>query len=94
MWATQGLFPDLVVLLHLEPERGLERSDDPPDRMELEGQNFHAKVADAYLKIAEEHPERFAVIDADRSPDDVFGSVREALDKLLHEHEHEGASGS
>ena len=42
----------------------------------------------------EEHPERFAVIDADRSPDDVFGSVREALDKLLHEHEHEGASGS
>ena len=65
VWATQGLFPDLVILLHLEPERGLLRSTEAPDRMELEGQDFHAKVADAYLKIAEEHPERFVVVDAD-----------------------------
>ena len=42
------------------------RSTEAPDRMELEGQDFHAKVADAYLKIAEEHPERFVVIDADK----------------------------
>ena len=34
--------------------------------MELEGQDFHAKVADAYLRIAEEHPERFVVIEADK----------------------------
>ena len=66
VWATQGLFPDLVILLHLEPERGLLRSTEAPDRMELEGQDFHAKVADAYLKIAEEHPERFVMIDADQ----------------------------
>ena len=37
VWATQGLFPDLVILLHLEPERGLLRSTEAPDRMELEG---------------------------------------------------------
>ena len=30
VWATQGLFPDLVVLLHIEPERGLERTTEPP----------------------------------------------------------------
>jgi dTMP kinase len=83
VWATQGLFPDLVVLLHLEPERGLLRSTESPDRMELEGQDFHAKVADAYLKIAEEHPERFVVIDADRPQDEVFGDVREAMHKVL-----------
>jgi dTMP kinase len=92
VWATQGLFPDLVVLLHIEPERGLGRSAAPLDRMELEGQNFHAKVADAYLKIAEEHPERFAVVDADRQPADVFTSVRDALDRLLRDHDHEGSS--
>ncbi|MFL5737156.1 MAG: dTMP kinase, partial [Actinomycetota bacterium] len=36
VWATQGLFPDLVILLHLEPELGLLRSTEAPDRMELE----------------------------------------------------------
>ena len=85
VWATQGLFPDLVILLHLEPERGLLRSTESPDRMELEGQDFHAKVADAYLKIAEEHPERFVLIDADQSPAEVFEDVRAALDKALAE---------
>jgi dTMP kinase len=85
VWATQGLFPDLVILLHVEPEVGLARSDEPPDRMELEGQAFLAKVADAYLKIAEEHQERFVVVDADREPALVFDSVRDALDRALHE---------
>jgi dTMP kinase len=83
VWATQGLFPDLVVLLHLEPERGLLRSTEPPDRMELEGQDFHAKVADAYLKIAEEHPERFVVVEADAEPAEVFEGVKVALDRMF-----------
>ena len=83
VWATQGLFPDLVVLLHLEPERGLLRSTESPDRMELEGQDFHAKVADAYLKIAEEHPERFVVVDADRSEGEVFVDVRDAMQRVI-----------
>jgi dTMP kinase len=87
VWATQGLFPDLVVLLHLEPERGLLRSTEAPDRMELEGEDFHAKVADAYLKIAEEHPERFVVVDADRQPAEVFDEVRAALERALAERE-------
>jgi dTMP kinase len=93
VWATQGLFPDVVVLLHLEPERGLERSSDPPDRMEAEGGAFLAKVADAYLKIAEEHPERFVVIDADRSPAEVADDVREALERALREREDHGGGG-
>jgi dTMP kinase len=94
VWGTQGLFPDLVILLHLEPERGLLRSTEAPDRMELEGQDFHAKVADAYLKIAEEHPERIVVIDADKSPAEVFDAVRAALDKALGEREEGGGAGS
>jgi dTMP kinase len=90
VWGTQGLFPDLVILLHIEPELGLARSGEVPDRMEREGQAFLAKVADAYLRIAEEHPERFVVIDAAREPAVVFDDVRDAIDKALRErHEHD-----
>lgn len=55
--------------------------------MEMEGQDFHAKVADAYLRIAEEHPERIVVIEADRTQDEVFEDVRSALEKALSERE-------
>jgi dTMP kinase len=89
VWGTQGLFPDLVILLHIEPELGLARSGDERDRMEQEGGSFLATVADAYLRIAEEHPERFVVIDAARDPAEVFDDVRAAIDKALRErHEH------
>jgi dTMP kinase len=90
VWATQGLFPDLVLLLHLEPEAGLLRSLEEPDRIEMEGQDFHAKVSDAYLRIAEEHPERFVVLDADQTPEKVHEQVVEALGRVLRERD-EGA---
>jgi dTMP kinase len=83
VWATQGLFPDLVILLHVEPELGLLRSTDAPDRMELESGDFHVRVSDAYLKIAEDHPERFVVIDAGREPAEVHDAVMSAISKLL-----------
>jgi dTMP kinase len=93
VWGTQGLFPDLVILLHVEPEQGLLRSTDPPDRMELEGQDFHAKVADAYLKIAEEHPERFVLIDADRPPEQIFEDVKRALHRVLDDRDQDATRG-
>ncbi|HEX5937193.1 MAG TPA: hypothetical protein VFZ75_05825, partial [Actinomycetota bacterium] len=77
----------------IEPERGLLRSTEAPDRMEMEGQEFHTKVADGYLKIAEEHPERIVVVDADRAPGAVFERVRAALDKALGEREDDAAAG-
>ena len=90
VWATQGLFPDLVILLHLEPEAGLLRSLEEPDRIEMEGGDFHAKVADAYLRIAEEHPERFVVVDADGPPEQVHDKVVEALKHVVKEREENG----
>jgi dTMP kinase len=93
VWATQGLFPDLTILLHLEPEAGLLRSLEEPDRIEVEGGSFHAKVADAYLKIAEEHPERFVVVDADDTPERVHEQVVEALKRVLREREGDDHAG-
>jgi dTMP kinase len=84
-WATQGLFPDLVVLLQLDPEVGLARAKagDELDRIESEDLEFHARVADAYLKIADEHPDRFAVVDANGTPEEVHVRVKEAIERVL-----------
>ena len=92
VWATQGLFPDLVILLHLEPEAGLLRSLEEPDRIEMEGGDFHAKVSDAYLRIAEEHPERFVIVDADDTPEKVHERVVEALKRVLKERDDDGGT--
>jgi len=93
-WATQGLFPDLVILLHLEPAAALSRAvRSGPDRFEAEDLSFHARVSDAYLKIAEDHPDRFTVIDASGSPEEVHGRVRTALDAALRSEE-EGTAGA
>lgn len=92
-WATQGLFPDLVVLLHLDPEEGLARAGEDLDRIEAEDLAFHAKVADAYLRIAEEHPDRFHVVDAKGTPEQVHERVRQALDVVLAGYE-EGRAGA
>jgi dTMP kinase len=90
VWATQGLFPDLVILLHLEPDQGLSRIDGEQDRIESEDEAFHAKVADAFLKIAEDHPERFRVIDAGGPPDEVHARVREELERFFAKEPEEG----
>jgi thymidylate kinase len=42
-------------------------------------------VSDAYLRIAEEHPERFVVIDAARTQAEVFDDVRRAVERALRE---------
>lgn len=81
-WATQGLFPDLVVLLNIDPEEGLERSGGD-DRFESEGEAFHQQVAEAYLRIADEHPERVVVVDALGTPEEVHQRVRDAILRFL-----------
>jgi dTMP kinase len=82
-WATQGLFPDLVLLLSLDPDYGLLRSAGVADRIESEDGSFHAKVAEAYERIAEEHPDKYVVIDANGTEDEVAARVREALERVL-----------
>jgi dTMP kinase len=82
-WATQGLFPDLVLLLHLDPDEGLARATGELDRIESEAAGFHERVADAYLRIAEEHPERFVVIDASQTADVVQEQARAAIARAV-----------
>jgi thymidylate kinase len=48
-------------------------------------------VADAYLQIASEHPERCSVIDASGTPEKVFDEIRSAVMRMIPELENEGA---
>jgi dTMP kinase len=83
VWATQGLFPDLSILLHMEPDKSLARVENEPDRIESEDDAFHNRVAEAFLKIAEDHPERFRVVDADAPPEVVHERVKRELLRFL-----------
>lgn len=62
-FATDGLVPDLTVLLDLAPEVGLARQTDT-NRMEAESLAFHRQVRAGFLAEAEKAPERFCVLDA------------------------------
>lgn len=73
-----GVWPDTVVLLRLDPERGLAREDEA-DRISIEGLALQRKVAAAYEELAAADPDRFVVIEADLGVDEVVGRALDAL---------------
>lgn len=81
---TQGLVPDLTILLDMLVEKGLERNKDKkPDRFETENLNFHRKVREGYLKLAKAEPERWLVIDATKSVEAIAGIIWQKVSKIL-----------
>lgn len=84
-WATDHLLPDVVVLLHLDPEVGLARTQGDPDRMEQEDLAFHRRVGEAYLRLARAYPSRFTVVDASASVEAVQQQIRAAILPFVRE---------
>jgi dTMP kinase len=80
--ATDGLWPDLTLLLRLDPETGLGRADGE-DRFEQEGVALQQAVAEAYEEIAQIASDRVAVIDAIGTVDEVHARVMEAVNERL-----------
>lgn len=85
LWATEGLLPDLTVLLDLDPRVGRERRADRGrfDRLEAEQDDFHERVRRAFLDLAAAAPERFLVVDGALPPDEVQAAIRAAVTPLL-----------
>ncbi|WP_404475315.1 dTMP kinase [Microbacterium aerolatum] len=86
LWATNGALPDLTVLLDLDPvtaRQRLDSADKPFDRLEAEKQDFHARVREAYLALADAEPGRFVVLDAAASPDEIADAIRTRIASLL-----------
>jgi dTMP kinase len=85
-WATEGLRPDLTVLLDVDPAVGLERAAGRrggADRLEAESLAFHRRVRRGFLDLAADDPGRYLVVDAGQPPEKVAAQVRTRVEKLL-----------
>jgi dTMP kinase len=85
--ATDGLWPDLTLLLQVDPEVGLGRSDGV-DRFEAEGLELQRAVAEAYEEIAVIASDRVVVVDGTGAVDEVHARVMEAVDEHRSRPEH------
>ena len=77
-YAVAGMQPDLTFLLDLPPQAGRARNvkAGKADRLEKQAMEFHSKVYEGYKKLAEIYPDRFIVIDADGSIEEVQARIR------------------
>ncbi|HEX6753521.1 MAG TPA: dTMP kinase [Solirubrobacterales bacterium] len=76
--ASDGLWPDVTVLLRIDPEAGLARAEGE-DRFESEGLELQRAVAEAYEEIAKIASDRVVVVDADGVVEEVHARVLEAV---------------
>ena len=82
--ASHQVVPDVVVLLDIPPQKALSRRPDPRDRFEREALDFHTKIRDGYLAMAQENPRDWIVIDADLKPDQIAEIVWGKIQPLLN----------
>jgi dTMP kinase len=84
--ATDGLRPDLTILLDLPVEAGLARKTEAVDQTRFEtgfDVAFHRRVRDGFLALAASEPGRFAVVDAATSEEVVWWAVHQAVGGLV-----------
>lgn len=87
--ATSGLKPDLTLFFDLPVEVSLSRAslssdkDRTNNRMDSETNEFYKRVRDAYLEIAENEPNRFIIVDANRSIEEIQADVVEIATSFL-----------
>ena len=82
-WATNGVEPDLTVLLDVNLDVARQRLGDEVDRIEGAGAEFHTKVRQGYLEMAAADPDRWVVVGADGTVEDVAARVDAAVDGWL-----------
>ena len=87
MLGSEGLLPDLTILLSVPFERTAARlaarDGDQVDAIGGRGSTYHRKVASSFSKFAAAEPDRFAVIDGDGDVDTVHARLIEAVQPLI-----------
>jgi dTMP kinase len=74
--ATGGVWPDLTILLRIDPDAAAARiGRRHADRFEGEGIELQRLVAEGYDEVARRHPERVRVVDADGDRESVHAAV-------------------
>ncbi|GAB4100961.1 dTMP kinase [Sinomonas halotolerans] len=87
-WATEGLWPDLTVLLDVEESEGRARrtaGEAAEDRLESEPDAFHRQVRTAFTALAQARPESHLVLDAARDPQSLAAEILAAVERALAE---------
>ncbi len=82
-WATDGRTPDLTVLLDMPPETGLQRHARSADRMEAEPLDFHRRVRNGFLDLAQADPDRYLVLDATAAPELITQQIKDKIREVL-----------
>jgi len=82
-FATEGLHPDLSILLEVPLAVARARLDGVPDRLEGLDAAFHERVALGYKELAGRDPGHWAVVDGDRGADEVAHAVAAAVESRL-----------
>jgi len=89
-FACEGLKPDLTLFLDVDPEtsrarmRGREAATNTSaDRIELAGDDFHARIRKGFLEMAAAEGDRIVTIDASGTEDEVWGGVWKSLTRIL-----------
>jgi dTMP kinase len=87
-WATEGLVPDLTILLDIAPELGLARARSRTgigtlDRLEREELAFHERVRAEFLRMAAVEPSRYLVLDATAELSDLAGRIASVVTTLV-----------
>ncbi len=89
------LVPKLTLFLDVDPQVGLMRTRKASkenaragemDRIEAERLDFHERVRQGFLTLAEQYPERIQVVDANQSEDAVFRQAKQLLENILDKH--------
>lgn len=91
LFAINDRFPDMTILLNIDPEVGLARimknRQDEVNRLDLEGMSFHKLVHEGYEIIKEKYAERFTLVDGNNTPEVVFETVYKIIkDKINEQH--------
>lgn len=84
--STKNTYPNVTFLLDMPADAGLQRraQTGEMDRLDMESQDFHDRVRDAYLELANENKgERWSIIDATQSMDEVHAQVVEKVQYKL-----------
>lgn len=84
-FAIENCMPDVTVFLDISPKVAFERKGgaDKDDRLELSGIEFHENVYKGYLKLIENEPQRFVVIDPTGTKQETHKKIVNALKKVL-----------
>jgi len=83
LWATGGVWPDLIVFLEVPEAESDRRLGAARDRMEAEPAAFHSAVIEGFRAQAKAEPERWVVIDGSGTIDEVASAVAAAVAERL-----------